>query len=81
MALQKITEKRLAYTFCVPEGKCSKQTINILKEAGVILKNIEKCNISSLMNKRSIPLCLNHDFDDFCGKQHTLVDFLSKEYV
>ena len=42
MVLQKITEKRLAYTFCVPGGKFSKQTLNILKEAEDILKNIEK---------------------------------------
>ena len=62
MALQKITEKRLAYTFCVPGGKFSKQTINILQEAEVILKNIEKCNVSSLMNKRSISYWLNLDF-------------------
>lgn len=73
--------RRNAYTFCVPEGKCTIQTINILKEAEVILKNIEKCNISSLMNKRSISFWLIMILDDFCGKQHTLVDFLSKEYV
>lgn len=44
--LRKITEQRIAFK-CVADGKFSNQTINrYVKEVEIILKDIEKCDVS-----------------------------------
>ena len=63
MTSQKITEQRVAFRFWVAEGKFANQTIiNIFKDAEIILKTIEKLDVSLFMNERPISLCLNLDF-------------------
>ena len=62
MTSQKITEQRVAFRFWVAEGKCANQTIiNIFKDAEIILKSIEKWDVSLFMNERSILLWMNLD--------------------
>ena len=44
------------------KGQFSNQNINKAKEAEIILKNIDKCDVSLFKNKQSISFSLKPDF-------------------